>query len=80
MSRLKALSASDVIQALRHFGFEVVNTQGSHVKLRRDAPRGRETLTLPLHKELARGTVLAIFRQASKYIPERELKPWFFST
>ena len=80
MSRLKVRSASQVIEALRHFGFEAVNTRGSHVKLRREGHVGRETLTIPLHKELATGTVLAIYRQALKYVPERELKPWFFST
>jgi predicted RNA binding protein YcfA (HicA-like mRNA interferase family) len=64
--RLKTLAGRDVIIALRHFGFEVVATRHSHAKakLRRDGPGGaRHTLTIPLHKELATGTLLAMYRQ-----------------
>jgi len=35
----------------------------------------RQTLTIPLHEELDKGTLKAIFRQALRYIPEEELKP-----
>jgi len=79
--RLKALAGRDVVATLRHFGFEVVSTRGSHAKLRREGPGGvRQTMTVPLHKELAPGTVLAIYRQALRFIPDAELKPWFFTT
>lgn len=77
--RLRALAGADVIAALRHFGFEVVATRGSHAKLRRILPDGqRQTMTVPLHKELAKGTLLAIYRQALRYVPDAELKKWFF--
>lgn len=78
--RLKTLGGADVVAALRRFGFEVVSTRGSHAKLRRIGPGGqRETITIPLHKELARGTLLAIYRQALRYISDAELKSSFFS-
>jgi predicted RNA binding protein YcfA (HicA-like mRNA interferase family) len=78
--RLRILSGAQVIAALRHFGFEVVATRGSHAKLRREGlDRQRHTMTVPVHKELARGTVLAIYRQALRYIPDAELRPWFFT-
>jgi len=32
-----------------------------------------------MHKNLAPGTLHAIFRQACRYIPEADLKPWFFT-
>ena len=35
-------------------------------------------MTVPLHKELAKGTLLAIYRQALRYVPDAELKKWFF--
>ncbi|HEV8339719.1 MAG TPA: type II toxin-antitoxin system HicA family toxin [bacterium] len=76
---LRSLTAREVLQALTAFGFEVVATRGSHAKLRRILPGGeRQVLTLPLHRELAPGTLRAIFRQATRYIPEGELRPWFF--
>jgi len=79
MSRPKRLSGEDVISILVSFGFVVHSQRGSHVKLRRvTTPGQRQTLTVPRHKELDSGTVRAIFRQASQYVPEDELRPLFF--
>ncbi|MFH1236402.1 MAG: type II toxin-antitoxin system HicA family toxin [Parcubacteria group bacterium] len=48
--------------------------------MRRIAKDGtRETLTVPNHKELDRGTVVSLYRQAARYIPESELKRYFYS-
>ena len=78
--RLRRLSGAEIITILQTFGFEVHSQRGSHVKLRRIGPEGRkETLTVPDHPELDTGTVRAIFRQASRYIPEDELRPHFYS-
>jgi predicted RNA binding protein YcfA (HicA-like mRNA interferase family) len=78
--RLRRLSARDVLRALRTHGFEVVATRGSHAKLRRVTPRGEaQILTVPLHNELAPGTLRAIYRQACRFVSEAELRPSFFS-
>lgn len=54
-------------------------TRGSHARLRRVTDDGRrETLTLPLHKELDVGTLQAIVRQAARFIPEPELRKQFY--
>ena len=77
--RLKRLAAREVLAALRAFGFEVVATRGSHAKLRREWVDGtRQILTVPLHRELAPGTLRVIFRQATRFIPADELRPLFF--
>jgi predicted RNA binding protein YcfA (HicA-like mRNA interferase family) len=74
------MSSRDVLRALGHFGFEIVSTRGSHAKLRREVPGGgKQILTIPVHKELAPGTLNAIFRQAARFIPEDELRPHFYS-
>lgn len=79
MSKLRQMSAREVLQALGSFGFQTVSIRGSHAKVRRLLSGGeRQTLTIPLHKNLAPGTLIAIFRQATRYIPEADLKPWFF--
>lgn len=78
MSKLKRLSGAEVIAILVQFGFEVHSQRGSHVKLRRITSLGKETLTIPNHHELTTGTCQAIFRQASRYIPESELFPYFY--
>ncbi len=68
-----------MLKALGAFGFQVVSTRGSHAKLRRFAPDGSsQILTITVHKELAPGTLCAIFRQASRFISEEKLKPFFF--
>jgi predicted RNA binding protein YcfA (HicA-like mRNA interferase family) len=78
--KLRRLSGRDVLRALGELGFEVVSTRGSHAKLRRVAENGtRETLTVPLHRTLAAGTLHAIYRQAARYVPERDLRPRFFT-
>lgn len=80
MPKLKRLSGQDVIKILALFGFVIAGQKGSHVKLVRSLPDGsRQPLTIPAHPELDKGTLKAIFRQASRYVAETELKPHFYS-
>jgi predicted RNA binding protein YcfA (HicA-like mRNA interferase family) len=77
MPKFKRLSGKEAIDIFKKFGFEIHSQRGSHVKLRRITLLGKETLTIPNHRELARGTCQAIFRQATRYILESELSPYF---
>ena len=80
MPKLKSLSGEDVIRILSEFGFEIISQRGSHAKLRRVLSDGtKQTLTIPQHKELDKGTLRAVFRQALRYIPEEQLRPHFYS-
>ncbi|HLA81980.1 MAG TPA: type II toxin-antitoxin system HicA family toxin [Thermoleophilia bacterium] len=80
MPRLRRLSGAEVIAILGLFGFSIRAQRGSHVKLRRELPDGTaQTLTVPAHPELDTGTCRAIFRQASRFIPEDNLRPYFYS-
>ena len=80
MPKLLRLSGSDVIHILEGFGFVVQTQSGSHVKLRRFSPLGqKQILTVPYHRELDTGTLRAIFRQVSRYIPDEELRPHFYT-
>lgn len=78
MSRLKRLSASDILKILAKFGFTIQHQRGSHLKLRRMTTEGKQTLTIPNHRQLDTGTCYSIFKQASKYIPESDLYPYFY--
>jgi len=79
MARLRRLSARQVLRILRAFGFSVVSTRGSHAKLKRETEGGpSQILTVPLHRELAPGTIQAIYRQALRFIPEPDLHPHFY--
>lgn len=80
MPKLRRLSGREVIQILGRFGFVAHSQRGSHVKLRRIAESGAaESLTVPNHRELDSGTCRAVFRQASRYVPESDLRPHFFT-
>lgn len=80
MPKLKVVTGEFVIGVFKEFGFSVASQRGSHVKMRRVDVRGaRETLTVPNHKELDRGTVVSIFKQALRYIPESELRAHFYT-
>jgi predicted RNA binding protein YcfA (HicA-like mRNA interferase family) len=81
MARLKRLSARQILRILRDYGFTVVSIRGSHAKLKRGIEGGpSQILTIPLHKELAPGTVLAIYRQALRFIHAENLLPHFYGT
>ena len=78
--KLKRLPGREVLAILSRLGFSVHTQRGSHVKLRRTLPSGeKQTLTIVMHDELDIGTLRAILRQASRYIPEDQLKREFYS-
>ena len=80
MPRLKRLGAREIVRLLGRHGFEVFSTRGSHAKLVRVGPSGRrEILIVPMHRRLTAGTVHAIYRQASRFVPEDELRHEFFA-
>jgi len=64
MSRLRRVSGREAIRALERLGFKQVRQQGSHVVLRKDTPEGASGCVVPLHRELAVGTLRGILRQA----------------
>ena len=80
MPRLKRLKSREVLRILGGFGFEVASMRGSHAKLVRISASGeRQVLTVPMHSQLAIGTVRAIYRQVARFVPIEELRPEFFS-
>jgi predicted RNA binding protein YcfA (HicA-like mRNA interferase family) len=61
MTRLPACSGADAVRAFQKIGYEVDHQTGSHLILRH--PSGRR-LTVPTHRELAKGTLRALIRDA----------------
>jgi len=57
----KTLSGKKVIKILcREFGFYFVSQKGSHVKLRKRIKGQEITTVVPLHRELAPGTLKGV--------------------
>ena len=61
MSRLPVCSGQDAVRAFRKLGYGVDHQTGSHVILRHASGR---RLTVPNHRELAKGTLRALIREA----------------
>lgn len=64
MSKLQRVSGKAAIRALERLGFEQVRQRGSHVILRKRILEGSIGCVVPLHKQLAVGTLRGILRQA----------------
>jgi predicted RNA binding protein YcfA (HicA-like mRNA interferase family) len=58
------VSGQQTIRVLEQLGFEQVRQKGSHVILKKHVPEGTVGCVVPLHRELAIGTLRGILRQA----------------
>jgi predicted RNA binding protein YcfA (HicA-like mRNA interferase family) len=59
MPKLPVRSGQELIRLLEKAGFKIVRQRGSHVSLQ----KGESRTVVPLHDELAKGTLLGILRQ-----------------
>lgn len=57
MPKLRRISGQDAIRALERLGFIPVRQRGSHVVLKKQTPEGAVGCVVPLHRELAIGTL-----------------------
>ena len=69
MHKLPILSGKDVVKALSKIGYKIDHQTGSHIILRHEKPPHRR-ITVPNHKEISKGTLRAIIRQAGLTIEE----------
>lgn len=80
MPKLRVLSGEEVVKIILSFGFKIESQKGSHIKLSRRNNLGeRQTLIIPRHKEMDKGTLKAIYKQSLRYIDESELHGHFFT-
>jgi predicted RNA binding protein YcfA (HicA-like mRNA interferase family) len=64
MPKLRRVSGQETIRALEKLGFKQVRQRGSHVVLKKQTAEGAVGCVVPLHRELAIGTLRGILRQA----------------
>lgn len=63
MPPVPLVSSDEAIRAFEKIGYEVFHQRGSHIILRRKEPPHRH-LSIPRRRELARGTLRGLIRQA----------------
>jgi len=68
MSKLPGLSGRECIKALQKAGFRIQRQKGSHISLIKEEPFSQ--VIVPDHRELDRGTLRAIIRQAGLSVDE----------
>ena len=64
MLKLPILSGKDLVKILSKLGHRHVRTRGSHMVVVKQTEKGKKTIPVPNHKELAKGMLKAIINQA----------------
>lgn len=69
MPKLPVVSGKDVVKAMAKLNYETDHQTGSHIILRQNYSPFRR-LTVPNHKEIAKGTLKSILREAGISVEE----------
>ncbi len=64
MLDLPHLSGREIIRALERLGFVQARQRGSHVVMKKSTPEGTVGCVVPMHSEVAIGTLRSILKQA----------------
>lgn len=70
MAKLRRVSGVEAIRALERLGFVQVRQRGSHVILKKETAEGTVGCVVPLHPELAIGTLRGILKLAKVQLDE----------
>ena len=70
--KLPLLSGLEVIKRLKKAGFIATRQKGSHVRLEKYATDKTVKITVPMHPELKKGTLLRIIKDAGLTVEEFE--------
>ena len=65
---LRPLSGKEVVRLFEAFGWSVARQKGSHVIMTKEGKLA--TLSVPLHKEVAKGTLRSLLRSAGLTVDE----------
>lgn len=68
-SKYPVLPPNDVIKVLKKLGFNQVSQRGSHAKFK-NTTDPIKTVIVPMHSEIAKGTLKSILEQANTSIDE----------
>jgi predicted RNA binding protein YcfA (HicA-like mRNA interferase family) len=69
MPKLPVISGREVVKAMSKLNYEFDRQNGSHIILRQNVEPHRR-LTVPDHREVAKGTLRAIIREAGLTVDE----------
>jgi predicted RNA binding protein YcfA (HicA-like mRNA interferase family) len=64
MPKLPLVSGSEAVKAMRRLGFFIDRQRGSHVVMKKITPDGERGCVIPMHKEVALGTLRSALKMA----------------
>lgn len=70
MPKLPVFSAKELIKILTRLGFKIYSQRGSHIKLRKKTIYGKETIVIPNHKVIRKGTLKNILNKINLSLGE----------
>jgi predicted RNA binding protein YcfA (HicA-like mRNA interferase family) len=75
MPKLPPVSSQSLLKLLLSMGYRVERQRGSHIQLRKTTSSGLHNVTVPDHKEIAKGTLNDILNSVGLHngIPKAEL-------
>lgn len=79
MPKLKHLSGREVVNFCEKNNFTDKRQKGSHINLSRRVYGTKQSVTVPDHKEIDRGTLHNIFKKLLSYLPEKDLLEFFYT-
>jgi predicted RNA binding protein YcfA (HicA-like mRNA interferase family) len=72
---LPVVSGKDLVKVLTNLGYQIMRQKGSHVRMKCKTPSGEHAITIPVHDEIALGTLNDILNKVavSKGIPKDDI-------
>ena len=70
MAKLPIVSGPEAVKALKRLGFFVDRQRGSHVVMKKVTPNGKIGCVIPIHREVAAGTLRSALKLAGVSIEE----------
>ncbi len=67
MPKLPTISYKRLLRLLNQLDYHIDRQRGSHVRLKKILPKGHYSITIPAHKELAKGTLNDILNTLSRH-------------
>lgn len=70
MPKVPIVSGQEAVRALQRLGFSLDRQKGSHAILKKQTPQGEIGCVIPMHREIAAGTLRSALKMARVEIEE----------
>lgn len=67
LKKLPTISYKELLKLLNQLDYQIDRQRGSHIRLKKILPQGHHSITIPAHKEIAKGTLNDILNKISQY-------------